>query len=500
PDFAQVEADQLVVTANQRFPIFFEEKRPFFLEGVEIFQTPVRVVHTRTIVDPDWALKLAGKRGRNSFGLLVASDKAPGNFSDVEREDPAIRPQIERFLDRNARVGVLRLKRDVGSQSSVGLIATSYDFVERHNRLFGVDGRFTLGQQTVLGFQLLGTTSRRFFYDPDLDGSTYRTGNGFGYSAQLQRTGRRVVLTLVGEGRTPDYRADVGFTTQTNVNDWSLVARYNSEPRTDSKLISWSVLNTTRAQFDWQGRMKYAYVYPRVLMNFKRQTYLNLYAYKDYLRLLEEEFGARRSAARPGAFAGDAGRRTIYHGFTFEAGTTPSKKYSASIVVDRAWKNYDYDFGAGPRFPRVSPAALAGDPTAPLDPGTGDTLDINASLAWQPTDALRLSLNHVRSRLVRDDTGRVAYDQKLYSLKTTYQFTRFTFARARADYDTLRSNVSGQFLFGWTPNPGTALYAGYNDDLSLNGFSPFTGRPEGGLRRNGRTFFVKMSYLWRRGL
>ncbi|MBC7930365.1 MAG: carbohydrate binding family 9 domain-containing protein, partial [Rubrivivax sp.] len=128
PDFAQVEADQLVVTANQRFPIFFEEKRPFFLEGVEIFQTPVRVVHTRTIVDPDWALKLAGKRNRNSFGLLVASDKAPGNFSDEERQDPVIRPGIERFLDRNAHVGVLRLKRDVGSQSSVGLIATSYDF------------------------------------------------------------------------------------------------------------------------------------------------------------------------------------------------------------------------------------------------------------------------------------------------------------------------------------------------------------------------------------
>ncbi|HEY3038036.1 MAG TPA: hypothetical protein VGJ66_04820 [Pyrinomonadaceae bacterium] len=92
------------------------------------------------------------------------------------------------------------------------------------------------------------------------------------------------------------------------------------------------------------------------------------------------------------------------------------------------------------------------------------------------------------------------YDQNLYSLKTTYQFTRFTFARAHVDYDTLQARIYGQFLFGWTPNPGTALYVGYNDDLNRNAFSPFTGQYEPGLRRNGRTFFVKMSYLFRRSL
>jgi hypothetical protein len=81
PDFAQVEADQLVVTANQRFPIFFSEKRPFFLEGIDIFNTAIAAVHTRTIVDPDYAVKLTGKVGRNTFGLLAASDNAPGNFT-----------------------------------------------------------------------------------------------------------------------------------------------------------------------------------------------------------------------------------------------------------------------------------------------------------------------------------------------------------------------------------------------------------------------------------
>src|SRR5256884_9019613 len=73
PDFAQVEADQLVVTANQRFPIFFPEKRPFFLEGTDIFSTLVSAVNTRSIIDPDVDVQVSGKKGRNAFGLLVHS-------------------------------------------------------------------------------------------------------------------------------------------------------------------------------------------------------------------------------------------------------------------------------------------------------------------------------------------------------------------------------------------------------------------------------------------
>jgi hypothetical protein len=107
-------------------------------------------------------------------------------------------------------------------------------------------------------------------------------------------------------------------------------------------------------------------------------------------------------------------------------------------------------------------------------------------------------LNYVKSRLRRYDTRLVAFDDNIYALRGTYQFTRFIFARARVDYDTLAANIRGQFLLGWTPNPGTALYVGYNDDLNRNGFNPFTADLEPGFRRNGRTFFVKMSYLLRK--
>src|SRR5688500_18184300 len=78
PDYAEIEADAPVVTANQRFPIFFEEKRPFFLEGKDIFETPLQPFYSRTIIDPDVALKLTGKMGSTTFGFLGASDNAPG--------------------------------------------------------------------------------------------------------------------------------------------------------------------------------------------------------------------------------------------------------------------------------------------------------------------------------------------------------------------------------------------------------------------------------------
>jgi hypothetical protein len=499
PDFAQVEADQTVVTANQRFPIFFEEKRPFFLEGIDIFQTPLRAVHTRTIIDPDVALKLSGKRGPNTFGLLMASDNAPGDFSEEERTDPLIRPGIERFLDKKAYLGILRLKRDVGRESNLGLIATSYNFIEKHNQLGGLDGRLAISPQTTLAFQFLGAVSKRFFYDASLDKEIYRTGKGFGYSAQYQKGGRHLNFAVTGQGRTSDYRADAGFTIQTNINDWDFLVRYNSEPEPDAGLISWSLLHTTHARFDWQGRMKYSYLYPRILFNFKRQTFLNLHAYTDYLRLFEEEFGARRSATQQGAFFGAPERRTVYKGFFIEAGATPSKKYSAAVLLDRAWNVFDYDFGAGPKYPRVSRAALF-DSQAPLDPGTGNTFDMTASFTWQPADGLRASIHYTKSRLLRNETQLVAYNQNIYALRSTYQFTRFTFARARIDYDSLRANVRAQFIAGWTPNPGTSVYLGYNDDFNRNGFNPFDGVFEPGLQRNGRTFFIKMSYLIRRSL
>ena len=121
-------------------------------------------------------------------------------------------------------------------------------------------------------------------------------------------------------------------------------------------------------------------------------------------------------------------------------------------------------------------------------------------MSYQVSTPLNIGFNFTKERLRRFDTGLLAFDANIASLKSTYQFTRFIFARGRIDYDSVAANFKGQFLFGWTPNPGTAFYVGYNDDVNRHGYNPFSGQLEPGLRRNNRTFFVKMSYLFRRSI
>lgn len=109
-----------------------------------------------------------------------------------------------------------------------------------------------------------------------------------------------------------------------------------------------------------------------------------------------------------------------------------------------------------------------------------------------------MQVNYNRSTLTRRDTGRVAFDDQIVSVRPVYQFTRSVFARVRVDYSNIQSRFRPQAVLGSTPSPGTALYARYNDDVNFRGYNPCTGVQEPGLRSNGRSFFIKASYLFRR--
>ena len=158
--------------------------------------------------------------------------------------------------------------------------------------------------------------------------------------------------------------------------------------------------------------------------------------------------------------------------------------------------NQIYQYQVNPIGSRPTVGQYAPEPA--LDPGTGWQFDAEVGGEYKPIDPLRISINYTKSRLKRDDSGELAFDTNIFSLRSTYQFSRFTFIRTRLDYDSLRRNVGGQFLFGWNPNPGTAFYVGYNDNFNYRGFSPITGQFEPGFERNSRTFFIRASYLFRK--
>jgi len=517
PDFAQVESDQLVVTANQRFPIFFAEKRPFFLEGIDIFQTQIFAVHTRSIIDPDFAVKLTGKVNRNTFGLLLASDNGPGNFSEEER--PTANP---RLLDKNASVGILRLKHDIGkSDSFIGFLGTYSRFVDKYNYLGGLDARFRIDKVTTFSGQFLVTKSRHNFFFPEEGVRRDSKQDGFIYAVDYTKDARHFGYDISSVGRTLYYTADLGFNRRPNSINHNGFFRYNSEPKPKAKLISWRVYNDISTNHDWQGRSQNVNDESQIQFNFPRSTSFGFGFDKGFERVFESEFGQKR---QPGSdcvvnnnctFAGyDNERSSSNHGFYNFGSSTINKKVNFNYFINRVWGAMDFDFGGGDKYPRVSPGAIAArnaasnglcggsNPppvcNAPLDPGPGDFLHFDGSVTYQPTGALNATLSFTKERLKRYDTDRVAFDENIVSLRSTYQFSRFLFARGRIDYATLESSVKGQFLLGYTPNPGTAFYVGYNDDLSRNGFNRFSGLLEPGLRRNGRVFFIKMSYLFRK--
>src|SRR5207253_1514603 len=544
PDFAQVESDQLVVTANQRFPIFFPEKRPFFLEGTDIFSTLVSAVNTRSIIDPDGAVKLSGKKGRNAFGLLVASDNGPGNLSESDREfinespsfmlgkpNPSAsevasvqsrQSQLLHLLDKNSLVGIVRLKRDVATgQSYVGFLGTSYNFAGTNSQLASVDGLLSINRQTTLSGQILGSTSVNDFFFADTGKTLHRRENGLGYAFDYSRNGRHLVIDLSGIGRTQFFRIAVGFQTRVNYNRQGLFVQYTTEPKPKAKIISFQIYDNPSVLYDWQGRMRLSNNEVQAQIKLRRQASLGVGVNTGYERLFEEEFGVKRPSGVNCAitnnctFAGASGERSTYNSRIYAFGAvTPNKKLRLFFIGRFQQNAFDFDFGAGPRFPRVSPTALAASRAAaagvcnaasppavcnaPLDPGPGRVFSMNTNINYQPLTPLNFNLDFTKQRLRRNVTGLVAFDENLVTFKTTYQFTRFIFVRGRIDFDSLASNVKGQFLFGWTPNPGTAFYVGYNDDVNRRGFNPFTGQLEPGLHRNGRTFFIKMSYLFRR--
>lgn len=479
PDFADVEADAPVVEANQRFPIFFEEKRPFFLEGVDIFKTPILAVNTRQIQNPDVALKLTGKVGKNSFGIMAAiDDPISGNPND-----------------KKAYVGVMRLKRDFGKESHYGFLATSYNFPEKHNQLGGFDVRWKIDDTKTLNAQVLGTTSKNYFYDPNLDNSLYRTGNALIYNYEYNDNRKLKGWGFGGVGRTRDYRADVGFTRRTNTNEMYGYAYLASDPKPKAAIIRKRLNFNYNYSHDFQGRFQNFGTNVNGNMAFKGNTWAGGGAYIGSEKLIEEEFGSKRSPVRQGAFYGNDSRFTRQAGFWFWAEKNFNKRLFAYVNFQQDYNVFDFDFGAGDKFPRVSPAALL-NPNNPLDPGTGNQWNINGGVDLKPTDSLSFNLSFNKTKLTRNDTGRVAFDSNIFQWRTTYQFSRFVSLKARLDYNTLASRIFGQYTFGWTPSPGKALYVGYNDKWSYNGYE-FNPRVPG-FAQLDRTFFIKFSYLFRK--
>ncbi|MBC8646985.1 MAG: carbohydrate binding family 9 domain-containing protein, partial [Thermoanaerobaculia bacterium] len=210
PDFSQVEADVGQLDINTQFTLFFPEKRPFFLEGADFFQTPIQAVYTRTVADPDWGTKLTGKEGKSAIGVFIARDDLTNLIIPGSQGS-----SLTSFRDNN-HAGVFRYRYDVGKNSTVGALYTGRDAQDYANHVTGADAFIRVTPRDQVRLQALASRTRypgfivSDFNQPD------GTFTDHAYRFDYQHSTRNWFWFAEYEDIGEDFRADSGFLPQVN--------------------------------------------------------------------------------------------------------------------------------------------------------------------------------------------------------------------------------------------------------------------------------------------
>jgi hypothetical protein len=463
PDFSQVESDEPQVTVNQRFEVLFPEKRPFFLENSNYFNTPINLVFTRRLVDPKYGLRLTGKDGPWAVGLLMADDASAGET--IPRSDPN--------ASKHAYFGIGRVSYDLGRQSNVGAIFTDREFAGSYNRVGGIDGRLTLNTNWVTTFQ--GVVSSTLNTD-----GTYQAGPAAEVTAQRQ--GLHFTYNFDYSDRSNGFVTEPGFDPQPDIHNIVQHFQYTFR-REGSTLISWAPIFDTYETFDHGGNHLNSGFSPAMQVELKGQTYITLLYAKEMELLRPKDF-----AVLP------ANNRYVRH--TTEVTVNTNYYRAVSLKMDVRWGtriNYDAPTGQIP--------FLAG------------RTSVNTTLTVRPSRKLRVDNTYILFRLHDRMGGVGSMNNHIIRSKLNYQFTRALSFRFIGQYNSLLTNptftslqtakdFNADFLVTYLLRPSTAIYVGYNTNRE-NLLNPLAADIDGNLLRgpryinDGRNFFVKASYLLR---
>ncbi|HEX2599944.1 MAG TPA: DUF5916 domain-containing protein, partial [Terriglobales bacterium] len=423
PDFSQVESDEPQVTVNQRFEVLFPEKRPFFLENSNYFNTPINLVFTRRIVDPKYGLRLTGKDGPWAVGLLMADDASAGET--IPRSDPN--------ASKHAYFGIGRVSYDLGRQSNVGAIFTDREFAGSYNRVGGIDGRLTLNTNWVTTFQ--GVVSSTLNTD-----GTYQAGPAAEVTAQRQ--GLHFTYNFDYSDRSNGFVTEPGFDPQPDIHNIVQHFQYTFR-REGSTLISWAPIFDTYETFDHGGNHLNSGFSPALQVELKGQTYITLLYAKEMELLRPKDF-----AVLP------ANNRYVRH--TTEVTVNTNYYRAVSLKMDVRWGtriNYDAPTGQIP--------FLAG------------RTSVNTTLTVRPSRKLRVDNTYILFRLHDRMGGVGSMNNHIIRSKLNYQFTRALSFRFIGQYNSLLTNptftslqtakdFNADFLVTYLLRPSTAIYVGYN--------------------------------------
>jgi uncharacterized protein DUF5916 len=458
PDFSQVESDTAQISANERFALFFPEKRPFFLEGVNLFSTPIQAIYTRTITAPRWGARMTGKEAGIGYTVLVADDAGGGSAIIPGPNDSTLVSE-----DFGATVFVARLKKDVG-RSFVSMVLTDREGHDGNGRnlVAGPDVQWRpTASDSITAQWLISRTTTPNRPDVAAEWTGQRLASQAGTIQWAHNTTHYDAFGMykdVGAG----FRADTGFVPQVDDRDvngstgWTfrptgLVSRLRTFVSLDRQADHAGVLISRNAEQGvgmdtrWNGFMQFRYI-------------------DDRIRAGDRAIGRRQ--------------------FGYVVQISPSRRISQISLDGTLGEQIDFENARA---------------------GHGSTVNLSASL--HPTSHLEFAVIENQEWLnVDDPAGRRQrlFVARVSRVKSTYTFTARSFARLIGQYVSTDRDAalfvspvaprdgtfSGSALFAYKLNWQSVMFVGYGDDREVS--------DQNRLEPADRQFFVKLSYAFQR--
>ena len=450
PDFSQIETDADQISVNTTFALFYPEKRPFFVVGQELLQTPM--YYSRSINNPLGAARVVGKTGSLSYLYLGALDRNTPFVIPGEEESDVVSSSLKSF----SNIG--RLRYDFGKQAYLGAMLTTRNLSGGHNYLAGLDWNYPFWSNFYFQGELFLTDTREL-NDTELLSSHRRFGNT-GYDAAFngeRYMGKGIHIVLMRSARdysfmfetnhfSPAYRPDCGYFPNNDYREFTLWQGYSFYPK-DSFIDRANIQVSSEMKYNFDWLKKEQVVQPGICVQMKGQLHLDA----SYFLVNDE------------MFRGTWFRQVNRASFSFNAEPWGYLGFSVNGQI-------------GKFIYRSS------------SPSMGSGHQIGSQITLKPTSQLRFELSYNRARLSSFDTGALLYDGYITRGILLYQFTPEMFLRTITQYNSFGKTLKVYPLFSYKLNPFTIFYAGVTNDFAdFDGYERF--------QTTQRQLFVKLQYL-----
>ena len=411
PDFSHIEADAPQIDINQRYALYYQEKRPFFLEGMEIFRFPeIEMVYTRRIIDLGAGAKLTGKIGRFTYGLLSAYDTNPTESLWEVHEGGESR-------NENALFNIFRLKTDVFKESYLGFCLADKEIDGSFNRVAGVDGTFKFKNKYFFNFQVTGSKTK--YEDESTDIAPALYGEFYYYT---KHWGGGVYWKSIH----PDFEASSGFVNRVDYRSFGAYTSVRLYP--EKQYLNQVMLNLNVGQ-------RYGYFdntlqdqWLRALLHFRLTEFSVVNV--NYQNLMER-----------------------YEGIDFKQNVF---NLNGEMNLIR-WLPFGFYFQTGD--------SIYYDPD---DPYLGYSNVYSIYFNIKPNKRLQMMIDFSKETFWKRRGGEQVFDYNVVRQRTTYQISKTLSLRTIVDYNHYDKEIYGSLLVSWILRPGTVFFLGVDNDYFRN--------------------------------